>query len=102
MDGGFLKPNLLLNHLTKTEKALNEVKDVLNKNELAKLIKKVPKRIVIVIDAAYAEYMTDNEYTAGINFAKKNKKSHIILDSTLDNSELEKKILDIVLKKIRK
>ena len=45
----------------------------LNKNELAKLIKKVPKRIVIVIDAAYAEYMTDNEYTAGINFAKKNK-----------------------------
>ena len=30
------------------------------------------------------------------------KKSHIILDSTLDNSELEKKILDIVLKKIRK
>ena len=45
----------------------------LNKNELAKLIKKVPNRVIIIIDAAYAEYMTDNEYTAGINFAKKNK-----------------------------
>ena len=45
----------------------------LNKNELAKLIKKVPKRITIIIDAAYAEYMTDNEYSTGINFAKKNK-----------------------------
>ena len=45
----------------------------LNKNELAKLIKKVPNRVIIIIDAAYAEYMTDNEYTTGINFAKKNK-----------------------------
>ncbi len=45
----------------------------LNKNELAKLIKRVPKRVIIIIDAAYAEYMTDNEYTTGINFAKKNK-----------------------------
>ncbi len=45
----------------------------LNKKELSKLVKKVPKRIVIILDAAYAEYMTDNEYSTGIDYAKKNK-----------------------------
>ena len=45
----------------------------LNKKELSKLVKKVPKRIIIILDAAYAEYMTDNEYSAGIDYAKKNK-----------------------------
>ena len=45
----------------------------LNKKELSKLVKKVPKRIIIILDAAYAEYMTDNEYSTGIDYAKKNK-----------------------------
>ena len=45
----------------------------LDKKELSNLVKKVPKRIMIILDAAYAEYMTDNEYSTGINFAKKNK-----------------------------
>tara|TARA_Y100000748_G_scaffold187805_1_gene157265 strand:+ start:2323 stop:3381 length:1059 start_codon:yes stop_codon:yes gene_type:complete len=45
----------------------------LNKKELSKLVKKVPKKIIIILDAAYAEYMTDNEYSTGIDYAKKNK-----------------------------
>ena len=45
----------------------------LNKKELSKLVKKVPKRIIIILDTAYAEYMTDNEYSTGIDYAKKNK-----------------------------
>jgi len=45
----------------------------LNSKDLRKLISIVPKKIIIVIDAAYAEYITDNDYTTGINFAKKQK-----------------------------
>ena len=52
----------------------------LDKKELSNLVKKVPKRIIIILDAAYAEYMTDNEYSTGINFAKKNK--NIIITRT--------------------
>ena len=37
-----------------------------------------------------------------VKIAKKNKNSHVILDSTLDNSDLEKKIFNLVLKKIKK
>jgi len=45
----------------------------LSKKDLAKLIKKVPKKVIIIIDGAYAEYMTDNDYSNGLEFAKKNK-----------------------------
>ncbi len=38
---------------------------------------------------------------AFIDIAKKNKKTHVILDSSFDNSIIEKKIFDIVLKKIK-
>ena len=38
----------------------------LNKKELSKLVKKVPKRIIIILDTAYAEYMTDNEYSTNL------------------------------------
>ena len=37
------------------------------------MIKKIPKKIMIIIDAAYAEYMTDNDYSNGLEFAQKNK-----------------------------
>ncbi len=37
-----------------------------------------------------------------IKIAKKNKKTHIILDSSLDDKKLEKEILKIVLNKIKK
>ena len=45
----------------------------LSKKDLTKLIKKVPKRVIIIIDGAYAEYMTDNDYSSGLDFAQKNK-----------------------------
>ena len=45
----------------------------LNKKELSYLVKKVPKRIVIILDAAYAEYMTDCEYSTGMDLVKNNK-----------------------------
>ncbi len=38
---------------------------------------------------------------AFINIAKKNKKTHVVLDSSFDNNIIEKKIFDIVLKKIK-
>jgi len=37
-----------------------------------------------------------------VKIAKRNKNSHIILESSFDNPKLEKEILNIVLKKIRK
>ena len=49
IEDSFLKPNLLLNHLTKTEKALNEVKDVLNKNELANEVVKTEKENIALL-----------------------------------------------------
>ena len=45
----------------------------LSKKDLNLLVSKVPKKIKIVIDTAYAEYMTDYDYSNGIYLAKKNK-----------------------------
>ena len=45
----FLKPNLLLNSLTKTEKLLNEVAEVLSKDELADEILKIEKENIILL-----------------------------------------------------
>ena len=45
----FLKPNLLLNSLTKTEKLLNEVAEVLSKDELADEILKTEKENIILL-----------------------------------------------------
>ena len=45
----------------------------LSKEELRLLISRVPKKIFIIIDSAYAEYVTDKDYSNGINFAKKYK-----------------------------
>ena len=44
-----------------------------SKEELRLLISRVPKKIFIIIDSAYAEYVTDKDYSNGINFAKKYK-----------------------------
>ena len=52
----------------------------LNKTDLRKLIKSTPKRVMVILDAAYAEYMTDKEYLTGINFAKKH--NNIIVTRT--------------------
>ena len=45
----------------------------LSKQELKLLITKVPKKIIIIIDAAYSEYVTDKDYSNGIDFAKRHK-----------------------------
>ena len=45
----------------------------LTKNELNEFILRLPKRILLVIDAAYAEYITKKDYTSGENLVRKNK-----------------------------
>lgn len=45
----------------------------LSKKEINLLVKKVPKRIMIVIDTAYAEFITDKQYTNCIQLIQKNK-----------------------------
>ena len=50
----------------------------LEKKELIKLRKKLSKRILLVIDDAYDEYMKDNKYTSGLKIFK-NKKNVFIL-----------------------
>ena len=49
IEKSFLKPNLLLNNLKETEKALNEVKDVLNKNDLANEVMKTEKETIALL-----------------------------------------------------
>ena len=49
IEKNFLKPNLLLNDLTKTEKALNEVAEVLSKDEFADEILKTEKENIILL-----------------------------------------------------
>ena len=45
----------------------------LSKKDLKILITKVPKNIKIIIDTAYAEYMTDPDYSNGLDLAKRYK-----------------------------
>jgi hypothetical protein len=49
IEKSFLKPNLLLNNLTKTEKLLNEVAEVLSKDELADEILRTEKENIILL-----------------------------------------------------
>ena len=49
IEKSFLKPNLLLNNLKETEKALNEVADVLSKNEIADEIVKTEKETIVLL-----------------------------------------------------
>ena len=43
----------------------NPTGTMLGRGEVARLIENVPKNVVIVLDAAYAEYVEDADYTAG-------------------------------------
>ncbi len=52
----------------------------LNKEELKKFVKILPKRVLLVIDAAYAEYALNNDYTAGEEIVKNN--SNVIMTRT--------------------
>ena len=49
VEKNFLKPNLLINNLTKTEKALNEVAEVLSNDEFADEILKTEKENIILL-----------------------------------------------------
>ncbi len=69
----------ILNEITKKTKIIfiaqpnNPTGFYLSKEELRLLISRVPKKIFIIIDSAYAEYVTDKDYSNGIKFAKKHK-----------------------------
>jgi len=52
----------------------------LTKNELNEFIFKLPKRVLLVIDAAYAEYVTKKDYSSGEDLVKKN--SNVIMTRT--------------------
>ena len=49
VEKNFLTPNLLINNLTKTEKALNEVAEVLSNDEFADEILKTEKENIIML-----------------------------------------------------
>ncbi len=83
---GKIKPNLTFLLKVKISKALKRIKKRKKKNRYDKF----SKNFYIKAQKSF------------IKIAKKNKRSHIILDSSLDNSNLEKEILNIVLKKIKK
>ena len=52
----------------------------LSKNELNEFILNLPKRVLLVIDAAYAEYITRKDYSSGKELVKKN--SNVIMTRT--------------------
>ena len=41
------------------------------RNELKKFLQKVPKNIIVVIDGAYSEFVTDNSYSNGLDLIDK-------------------------------
>jgi len=49
----------------------NPTGTVILKDELIKFISKVPKNIIIVIDGAYSEFITNRNYTDGLDLVKK-------------------------------
>ena len=83
---GNIKPNITFLLKVSIGKALKRLKKRKKKNRYDKF----PKNFYIKAQRSF------------IKIAKKNKNSHIILDSSSDDSKLEEKILKIVLKKIKK
>ena len=49
----------------------NPTGSYLTKDEIERLHRALPARVLLVIDAAYAEYVTRNDYTAGTELAEK-------------------------------
>ncbi len=49
----------------------NPTGSYLTKDEIERLHKALPERVLLVIDAAYAEYVTRNDYTSGMELAAK-------------------------------
>ncbi len=67
----------ILNSITKKTKIIffanpnNPTGTVIFKNELIKFISRVPKNIIIVIDGAYSEFVTNQNYSDGLDLVKK-------------------------------
>jgi histidinol-phosphate aminotransferase len=49
----------------------NPTGSYLTKDDIERLHKALPERVLLVIDAAYAEYVTRNDYTSGMELASK-------------------------------
>ena len=50
----------------------------MNRSELKKLRKKLNKKILLVVDDAYFEYMKDKNYSSGLDIFKKTKNVFIL------------------------
>ena len=74
-----LDVNDVLSKITKKTKIIfianpnNPTGSYLNKKELDVLIKKTPKRVVIVLDLAYAEFVEADDYTQALDLVDKNE-----------------------------
>ena len=49
----------------------NPTGSIIFKDELERFLKKVPKNIIVVLDGAYSEFITDKKYTDGIDLIHK-------------------------------
>ena len=49
----------------------NPTGSIIMRNELKKFLQKVPKNIIVVIDGAYSEFVTDNSYSNGLDLIDK-------------------------------
>lgn len=58
----------------------NPTGSYLTKDEIERLHKALPERVLLVIDAAYAEYVTRNDYTSGLELAA--KASNVVMTRT--------------------
>jgi histidinol-phosphate aminotransferase len=76
-DGLKISCKNILSLITKKTKIIffanpnNPTGTVILRNELIKFISSVPKNIIIVIDGAYSEFVTNNNYSNGLDLVKK-------------------------------
>lgn len=67
----------ILKKITKNTKIIfianpnNPTGSIIFKDELIKFLKKVPKKIIVVLDGAYAEYIDDKRFSDGLDLVRK-------------------------------
>lgn len=72
-----ISPENILKKINKNTKIIfianpnNPTGFVLYRDELIKMLKKVPKNIIVVIDGAYAEFVLDKSFSDGLDLVKK-------------------------------
>ena len=62
----------------------NPTGSYLNRNEIVKLLKKIPKNIILVLDGAYAEYVLEEDFDKGFSLAEEFE--NIIITRTFSKS----------------